>query len=277
MSPSSPVAVEKPPHSWCGLYGPDRQTELLKGYVSEDMPDGDARLQRYRDRPAKERGSAERWPSLLTRPDRRPLENQRRQTWAPILLKAKNVGVDRGPPGRRSETGGSDWPVDVTDHAVAAVEARGPKLAADAMLALAACDGWAALAAPYRAVLRTVLVDGASRPVRDAEAGRHCWIYPGIANATIGSTKMDGTGWRQPDPLAADDTDTAPWAPVSNVDASAAVWPAVASGLAFTGRLTLLSGKPKQGKSTTVGAAGAAAADGADWLTGEALRPALVR
>ena len=34
-----PAAVSKAPNSWCGLYWPDRETELSKGYVSE-MPDG---------------------------------------------------------------------------------------------------------------------------------------------------------------------------------------------------------------------------------------------
>ena len=163
---------------------------------------------------------------------------------------------------------GGDWPADVADLAVAAVEARGRRLAADALVQLAACDGWAGLAAPYRAVLRTVFTEGASSKQPKTKAGRYCWVYPGIANATIGSTRTDGTGWRQPDPPAVDD-DTPPWAPVSNVGASAVVWPAVASGLAFKGRMALISGKAKQGKSTTVGAAAAAVADGADWLTGE--------
>ena len=167
---------------------------------------------------------------------------------------------------------GSDWPADVTGHAVAAVEARGPRIAADAMLRLAACDGWQSLPAHYRAVLRTVLVDGASRTARDGK--RHCWVYPGTANATIGSTRLDGTGWRQPDPAALEnDPDAPPWAPVSDVDASAAVWPAAASGIAFKGRMTLLSGAAKQGKSTLAGAAAAGVASGADWLTGEATAP----
>ncbi len=162
---------------------------------------------------------------------------------------------------------GSRWPADVAAHAVAAIEARGPRTAADAMLRLAACDGWQTLPAHYRAVLRTVLVDGASK-VTGRDGKRHCWVYPGTANATIGSTRLDGTGWRQPDPAALEnDPDAAPWAPVSDVDASAEVWPAVASGLAYTGRLTLLSGIAKAGKSTLAGGAAAGVASGADWLT----------
>ena len=158
---------------------------------------------------------------------------------------------------------GSDWPVDVTDHAVAAVEARGPKLAADEMLALAACEGWAALAAPYRAVLRTVLVDGASRPMRDAEAGRHCWVYPGIANATIGSTKMDGTGWRQPATVEPDD-EGAPdtLADMGAVEAARAV----AAGMLFAGRQGLIHGPAGGGKTTVLANVIARVTTGRPWL-----------
>ena len=35
----APDVVLKAPHSWCGQYRPDRETELSKGYVTE-MPDG---------------------------------------------------------------------------------------------------------------------------------------------------------------------------------------------------------------------------------------------
>ena len=120
---------------------------------------------------------------------------------------------------------GSDWPADAATAACEAIKARGPRQAARALRKLAACDGWIELDAPDRAVLRTILVDGASSPhAKDDDGRRCCWIYPGIANATIGSTKTDGTGWRQP-VLDSEDSDGPPWQPVSDVDASAAVWP----------------------------------------------------
>ena len=89
---------------------------------------------------------------------------------------------------------GGAWPDDVKQHAVAALEARGPYNAATALYALGAADGWPGIQSGYKAVLRTLL-ESASKAARGDDRKRHCWVIPGVCNATIGSTMLDGMGW----------------------------------------------------------------------------------
>ncbi len=166
---------------------------------------------------------------------------------------------------------GSDWPADVADHAVAAIEARGPRLAAAALRNLATCPGWLELDAADRSVLRTVLVDGASK-AKGADGRRHSWVYPGTANATIGSTTLAGDGWRQP--AAALPTDE-PERTLADLPAVAAA-PVVAASVAYVGRLGLMHGPAGGGKSTVIANAVARITTGRPWLSQPTIAGAVV-
>ena len=146
-----------------------------------------------------------------------------------------------------------DWPADVKQHAVAALEARGPYGAATALIAVATCNSWQDVPSPYKAVLRTLL-ESASRPAgRGAERERYCWVMPGTCNATIGSTRQDGTGWRQPTP----ETTTCPEViPMSAIE-HAPVAPTVARATAFVGCMGFVRGPKAAGKTTVLAAAAA--------------------
>ena len=146
----------------------------------------------------------------------------------------------------------SGWPADVKQHAVAALEARGPFRAATALIAVATCDGWQGVPAPYKAVLRTLL-ESASRPAGSRERERYCWVMPGTCNATIGGTRQDGTGWRQPTL----EVDTCPEViPISAIEHTP-VAPTVARGLAFAGCMGFVRGPKAAGKTTVLAAAAA--------------------
>ena len=156
---------------------------------------------------------------------------------------------------------GSEYPPDVAGFAVAAIEARGPRSAASALRRLAACPGWLDLDAADRAVLRTTLVDGASK-AKGTDGRRYSWCYPGAANATIGSTTLDGTGWRQPAPPAADATEPASFADVPSVH----IAPIVALNVLYGGKLGLMHGPAGGGKTTVLANAVARVTLGAEWL-----------
>ena len=162
--------------------------------------------------------------------------------------------------------GAQELPEDVCEHAAdagtAALRDAGGALAVrDALYALRWCEGWTEGLRPAdKCALRTLLVDGAG-------------VYPGVAMSTIGQYSPRG-GWQEPVDAPIDDGDEAPWVSLDTLTGEAgADWRAHASGLIFPGRSVLLSGKAKQGKSTTVGAAVAGILTGADWLTGEVQAP----
>ena len=156
------------------------------------------------------------------------------------------------------------WPEDVRTAAAEATRAKyagDAKRIVDALYGLAGCDGWAGLRTGDKCFIRTVLAD------RDTVG-----IFPGVAAGTIGA--MARGAWKAPVDAPADDGDDAPWVSLDTLEGEAGkAWPSHASGLIFPGRVTLLSGKAKQGKSTLTAAAVAGIITGADWLTGEVQAP----
>ena len=162
--------------------------------------------------------------------------------------------------------GAQGLPEDVCENAAdagtAALRDAGGALAVrDALYALRWCEGWTEGLRPAdKCALRTLLVDGAG-------------VYPGVAMSTIGQYSPR-SGWQEPVDAPADDGDEAPWVSLDTLTGEAgADWRTHASGLIYPGRSVLLSGKAKQGKSTTVAAAVAGILTGADWLTGEVQAP----
>ena len=154
------------------------------------------------------------------------------------------------------------WPEDVQALAADAVRAH-HKADSSAVVVnlygLGACDGWTAMSTGLKCFVRTLLDDGAG-------------LYPGVLQGTIGMLARGA--WKAPVDAPADDGDVAPWVSLDTLTGEAgADWRAHASGLVFPGRHVLLSGKAKQGKSTTVAAAVAGILTGADWLTGEVQAP----
>ena len=108
----------------------------------------------------------------------------------------------------------------------------------------------------------------------DVKARLESYVHAQLFERFLGRYDKRAEDWVDPLRVQADDGDEAPWASLDTLGGEAGkAWPSAASGLIFPGRVSLLSGKAKQGKSTLTAAAVAGIVTGADWLTGETQAP----